>query len=519
MKRSVISDSASNEQIEDAPASTTMQHASANVLPSKRRIRFRASFIFTAIGVLLGVALLAVAVTLFLPEQRSQAAPKDAFRTHAQERFVSPRGERSIYEKKLDPRECFNDTTIAWAGGMRTGVLDRAGFRDDINRIAQNIEDLRGHKFTTPVKSKIVARNKVGKLAADRSVGSYSRKEAALDTKIFAALGIVDRQSDLRRLFRRGISQSVVGFYLPGKNKLVAGGEGGRFDPMDEIILAHELEHALADQTLGMPDLDSKDATKGDSALAQRTLIEGDAVLSMWHYAIAGLDLSEIYAVSQQVQAAAARSEANVDDSAPYVFRKASVFPYNEGFSFACHLFSYGGWGTIDAAYQNPPTSTAQIIFPGRYMRGIQPIAPPEPLDPPKGWKQVRHESLGAAELLWMFQSAGNVEPSSPAAGIDRIRGWNGGDFRVFQKKDQIAIRMSIIDGGMKTKKGKVQKICPSMRRWFNESFPSAKSLTREGYAASWGGAHNDAALSCRNGVVALAIAPRLQEATTLTSH
>src|SRR5262249_62006390 len=57
----------------------------------------------------------------------------------------------------------------------------------------------------------------------------------------------------------------------------ILGAISGR-DPVAELVLAHELTHALQDQHWGIP-IEAEAATEshGDRLLAQRALLEGDA--------------------------------------------------------------------------------------------------------------------------------------------------------------------------------------------------------------------------------------------------
>ena len=44
--------------------------------------------------------------------------------------------------------------------------------------------------------------------------------------------------------------------------------------------------------------------------------------------------------------------------------------------NFACSLFSEGGWEAVDAAYDNPPATTVEILFPELYSAGFEAISP-----------------------------------------------------------------------------------------------------------------------------------------------
>jgi hypothetical protein len=52
------------------------------------------------------------------------------------------------------------------------------------------------------------------------------------------------------------------------------------------------------------------------------------------------------------------------DDMGVYV---AAYHPYSDGPAFVHHLRERDGWATVNAAYADPPTSSAQVIHPDRY--------------------------------------------------------------------------------------------------------------------------------------------------------
>jgi len=475
-------------------ASSEIYSAGVSPVIRKRALTFGAGLVATAL--LAGVA------SVVLPMDGRAVARRDRSAKERPSYFVSPRNERSVYDSMGKVGRCANERVAAWYGDMRTGVLDRGGFNDDIKRIAQNIEDIRGHKFVHPVKTKIVQRGRVGKIAADRSSHRYSKKEAALDSKILAALGIVEPGTDMRKAFHEGASESIVGFYLPKKDKLYAGAQGGRFEPLDEIVLAHELQHALQDQALGIPKLDFKDPMQADASLATRALVEGDARLTEAYYMQAGLDFMEQYELWQSLNAYEGSGSNGM-----YVLGRAGAFPYVEGMSFVCGLFKTGGWAAVDRAFHRPPTSTAQVLFPGRYARDVQPVDAPDPRAP-KGWKRVYRSSLGAAELLWMFQSADGETPSNPNDGIDRVRGWNGGEVHAYKHGKGLTVVITLVDGGMRTKKGRKYGLCSGMRRWYQDVYSSTSEVKQKQVRAVWRSNRGAAALACKKKMVRVVLSP-----------
>lgn len=166
------------------------------------------------------------------------------------------------------------------------------------------------------------------------------------------------------------------------------------------VTVAHERQHALADQTLGLP-LDDTDRGDSDAARAALAVIEGDATLTMQRYAARALGVMDLLSLATQVLTA----DSEQFDAAPHYLRQELLFPYTAGLAFVCQLYADGGWDKINAAYTDPPTTTGEVLFPDRH--GHKPTNPRDPGALPAPWKLARQDTFGAAELLWLLQAPG----------------------------------------------------------------------------------------------------------------
>jgi hypothetical protein len=104
-----------------------------------------------------------------------------------------------------------------------------------------------------------------------------------------------------------------------------------------------------------------KDAERCSATLA---LIEGDATLSQLRWFMSNASPADQAEVMDMVTNG---TESPVFDSAPEFIALGLTFPYEYGYLFVDHLYSKGGWGAVDRAYQDPPVSTEQILHPNRY--------------------------------------------------------------------------------------------------------------------------------------------------------
>ena len=103
------------------------------------------------------------------------------------------------------------------------------------------------------------------------------------------------------------------------------------------------------------------------------------------------------------------------------------AFPFGQGPAFADYLMTNGGTAKVDAAFQNPPTTTEQVIHPAKYVAGEGPQAMAVP---PADGPVIRSGSLGQLLLSLMLAQVlapGDAEAASDNWGADRYVAWQSG--------------------------------------------------------------------------------------------
>jgi hypothetical protein len=343
----------------------------------------------------------------------------------------------------------------------------------------------------------------------------YPPEEADVDAAILVALGALDPGTDLRGLVSQAVGEGVAGYYEPETGELVVGGtEEDGLDPLEEVILAHELTHALADQSLGLPSLEVPGPGEEDAAAASRAMVEGDASLAEAAYSAAGGILAAVSSIPALVA-----SSAMIE--LPYHLRRGFLFPYAEGMGFVCRLHQRGGWKAVDAAYARPPSTTAQILFPERYRAGEESVTPRPVLRPPERlrrytgnvatWTRVAVRSWGAADLLFLFEAPGDDPGRALDDPLARASAWGGGEIRLWEKEGRIAASLALVQ------RAGSRGLCGSIRAWYRAAFPSDRAAGAGGEAAmAVRGRQQDAALRCSGREVTLGIGPDLQTARDL---
>jgi hypothetical protein len=285
------------------------------------------------------------------------------------------------------------------------------------------VEAIRGLKPTADVDPVTIDETQLRKnLEAE-----FDKENTAANLKFseeaLIALGLLPAGSSLRKLTLDLQAGQVAGYYSPDQNQLFVVSRSGRLGPAEEVTYSHEFTHQLQDQSFDLDKLGLDAANQSDRALAQLALIEGDAVSVQTAWTVSNLtsaELGELLAASLDPAAIDALRKA------PAYLRETSFFPYSDGLSFVDRLIGSGGYGAVNAAFANPPTSTEQILHPDKFAPREAPVDVKLPAGLANamgsGWKEAGQDTLGELLLrIWLTQNA--VPPA--VAGI-AVQGWGG---------------------------------------------------------------------------------------------
>ena len=235
------------------------------------------------------------------------------------------------------------------------------------------------------VKRRLTSRDEVvgylTKHMKDEDVKRLQRSELVLKK-----FGLLPRDFDLEKLMVSLLREQVAGYYDP-KTKTV-----NLLDwvPMEEQepVMAHELTHALQDQSVnldkwmkkGEKDLGEtrKDPTPQDIEndeidTAREAVIEGQAETAMLEYELApaGRSIADApdLVASMVEQMSTGTDDSKVFKDAPIFLKESLTFPYSYGLKFEIALVEKGGKEKAFAAVlANPPHTTRQIMQPETYL-------------------------------------------------------------------------------------------------------------------------------------------------------
>jgi hypothetical protein len=376
-----------------------------------------------------------------------------------------------------------------------------------VEAIAEQVEGLRELRFTEKVEPRFLSDQEMNERVTELFLEDYTPKIADLEQRLLTTLGAIPPDTDLRELRSEAIGQQVAGFYEPETGELVVRQAGAELSAIDRITLAHELDHALTDQALGIPLPDDPEIGREDANLAALALAEGDATLVMQRYS-ATLGFDEQLGLLDP--AAIAEAEAGLSGFPPYLEQEL-LFPYEEGLNFVCDLYAQGGWAAVNKAYEDPPETSEQILFPDLYLEGDRTVDLSDPPRPGRGWTELAHIQLGAANLLWLFNAPGGDRTEALEDPLSEAANWEGGEVTVWSRGDETALSMLL-----KSEEAGGQ-LCRAVEEWYGRSFEDDETED-DGGLTRFDGPSRDAVLACSSGfsIASLGIAPDVETATGL---
>ena len=280
-----------------------------------------------------------------------------------------------------------------------------------------------GIPFRSDVPVEYMSRAELSRYLQEVLDSEYPAAKAEADQRTLLALDLLPPGSDLRALRAKILEENIVGFYdeRPGKKRLYAVSEERRLTPANQLILSHEMRHALQDQYADLHGmLPDSVGDFDDRRIAFLSVLEGDATLVMERYLVHRLTGGE---GEKDEEVAPLSLPVPPMPNVPPVLRDQLLLPYFAGRDFAQSLQRKGGWDALKQAWSRPPESTEQVLHPEKYDARES----PRTVDlsyAPSGGRVVNEGVLGEV-LVKTFLGEGAPEEAAAGWGGDRYRVWD----------------------------------------------------------------------------------------------
>ncbi len=255
-----------------------------------------------------------------------------------------------------------------------------------VDEILQFASQDTGLPIQHKVKRRLTKRDEVQSYIEKSMKDDKDAKRLERSSAVLKKFGLIPRDFDLSRFLVTMLREQVAGYY-DAKTKTV-----NLLNWVDaeqqKPVLAHELTHALQDQSFGIEkwmkgstegadnkknDPSPADIVNDEESSARQAVIEGQAMVVLMDYSLAPagktmLDAPQIVeALKQGMLTGTADSPAFRD--APIFLKEELTFPYRYGLDFTAALLQAGGKELAYAgAFKDPPKTTREIMEPKTYL-------------------------------------------------------------------------------------------------------------------------------------------------------
>ncbi|HEV7506808.1 MAG TPA: hypothetical protein VGS07_18090 [Thermoanaerobaculia bacterium] len=314
-------------------------------------------------------------------------------------------------------------------------------------------EKYRGLHALSPIPAGILEEAGLKKKLLE-SMRQHMPAESLRATEVsLKAFGLIPESMSLDKYLPDLLTSQVAGYYDTEKKYLAmvhrrgaAGKEDAAAGDDDDMVLVHELTHALQDQSFDLDKLEKDDDPLSDAGTAVTALVEGDATLTMIDFQ-AQARLENTPGASRMVSSMLGDPDklakalpdlpgADEFEKAPVWLRENLMFGYLQGMTFCMSTRSRGGQKLLDYAFTtDPPRSTEQILHPEKWhTRRDDPVVVhlPDLAAELPGYVKAAEGVMGELGIRSLLHGEhGDWENALKAA-----EGWGGDRFAVYEKKD-----------------------------------------------------------------------------------
>jgi len=300
---------------------------------------------------------------------------------------------------------------------------------------ARVLELVRGVPVPSDLKVETLPRDRIRPFLEEAIRDSYGDKFDAL-AELYQALGLLPAGLDAKKALLDLYQGQVAAFYNPKDHtmKLIEGMDPDQ--PFLQVILVHELTHALQDRRLPLYKLMMERALSRDNTLALQTLLEGEAVLVMTMASMQAaeggkdLDPNERNDILEKSLSLYSQDLSGLVPDAPKFFVNDLLIPYQVGVRYVFEAYKSGGWKAVDALYQHIPCCMEQILHP-HALTGCPSLKSAALRLKLKGLAPVVTDSLGESGFDYVFNAALD-RPKAEAASA----GWDGDLAALYKGKE-----------------------------------------------------------------------------------
>ena len=280
-----------------------------------------------------------------------------------------------------------------------------------VDELLKFASDDTGLPIKHEVKRKLADRQEVEAYLEKGMKDDKDAKRLERSSEVLKKFGLLPRDFQLGPFLVSMLKEQVAGYYDPKKKTVNI---LNWVDPeQQKPVLAHELTHALQDESFDMQkwmkDAETEGEKKNDptpadidtdeESEAREAVVEGQAMVVMMDYSLApmGKTLLDMPQIGEALKKGMLDGpDSPTFRSAPIFLKEELTFPYRYGMDFTLALEQAGGKNLgFVGAFKDPPTTTREIMEPETYL-AHEKIEPVKRLDFKKDFEKYDTFDIGA---------------------------------------------------------------------------------------------------------------------------
>lgn len=314
-----------------------------------------------------------------------------------------------------------------------------------LDDILQFVSQDTGLPIKQPIKRRLVTREQVGTFLEERMKEDKDAEKLEKSESSLKKFRLLPKDFDLRGFMLTLMKEQVAGYYDP-KTKTV-----NLLDWVDaeeqKPVMAHELTHALQDQSFGMekwmeaggkPKNIQEEIEQDERRGAREAVIEGQGMIVLIDYMLKPYKIRvtqapQFVGMMRAGMGGGDLSGSPIFSKAPLFLRDSLMFPYSDGMDFVLQVeLKRGTEGGFAGLLQTPPTTTRNIMEPTTYLSGeTVPNVRVADLDKVLGkkWQRWDYGFMGEYDVQLMFKQwldAATADAISPS--------WRGGYYLSYKE-------------------------------------------------------------------------------------
>jgi hypothetical protein len=309
------------------------------------------------------------------------------------------------------------------------------------------------------VKRQLVSRDEVEAYVTKHTSEDEDAKRLRRAELVLKKFGLLPRDFDLGTFLVALLKEQIAGYYDP-KTRAVNLLDWLGAD-QQKPVLAHELTHALQDQSFNLEkymkpadtdlakkkEITAQDIENDEISTTRQAVVEGQAMVVLVDYMLEpmGLSLKDSPQVVQTLKDGMLVGTADAVEfrNAPIYMKEALTFPYRYGIDFIADLLTKGGKDKAFAElFRNPPRTTRQIMEPQTYLSSehLEPMNVPDFRQVFKNYERFDVGAVGEFDVAVLIDQYAGAQVSKKL-----YPHWRGGYYYAVRPKGDPAVPLGLL--------------------------------------------------------------------------